>query len=76
MIVVVEGYCSGITRGSHTISLYITRCPQAYNGNPIGDAQTGYNGNRNRILVEEIKLGTDVVAGMLPTSLLKHYISP
>jgi len=62
----VEGYCSNVPAGYRTIKLKVARCRHYVNdaNYPVGDAETGWNGNGNRIMVEEIKLGTDVTAGI------------
>ena len=60
MKTLVEGHCTGVSAGYHTISLYVHTCPY---GTGSGDVHTGWNGNRNRVIIEEYRTGTNVAAG-------------
>ena len=60
MIISVEGHCTGISAGYHTISLYLGGCPW---GTSNYDTETGWNGCYMRFIMEEIRLGTTAVGG-------------
>ena len=60
MYVLVEGHCSGITTGYHTLSFYLGTCDF---GTGYKDTKTGWNGNTNRILIEEFRPSSNIIGG-------------
>lgn len=60
--VVVEGYCRGISKGSHNLQLHVNTCPY-YHYNSY-DTSTGWYA-LTRSIIEEIREGTNVIAGEL-----------
>ena len=60
MISLVEGHCSGITAGYHTLSLYLETCDW---GKSSIDANTGYGGNTNRIIIKEFRPASNIIGG-------------
>lgn len=67
LYLVVEGHCSGISAGHHTINLYIEPCQLDYG---YRDTNTGWNGNTNRIVIEEFRSRSNIIGGkqLKPTS--------
>ena len=60
MISLVEGHCSGITSGYHTLSLYLETCDW---GTSSIDANTGYRSNTNRIIIGEFRPSSNIIGG-------------
>ena len=56
----VEGYCEGISKGYHTISLALEYCNWGVSSK---DIHTGFNSCRERIIVEEYRPSTNIVGG-------------
>ena len=59
-IFAVEGHCSGITSGYHTLNLYIETC---LGGRNYKDTATGWSGNTNRLIIEEFRLSSNIIGG-------------
>ena len=62
MSLLVEGHCSGISAGLHILSLWVGSCDgiEVY---VYKATHTGSNENINRILIEEFRPNSNIIAG-------------
>lgn len=67
--ILVEGYCSEIAAGTHDIRLRVEECAES--GTYRYSVKTGTNGVAQRLIIEEIRMQTNIVGGKLRTLIIR-----